>query len=191
MSSLFAVPYIAHLPILPQAINGRMLGLRTLGSFGHPNSLLLESGLGLVTQSMLGVLMHIWAVKGLFKGPGQGFPPAPIPAPHPRGWRLREAGALSFSLTAHGAPSPSGTACKPETLFQGTEGSEPGEGSQAPGTAQQPKVQGVALPGLGRAKGWSFDGKQEVRGVQGSEMRVLWVSVYHPPLPIPPSLVSQ
>ncbi|XP_059564393.1 capping protein, Arp2/3 and myosin-I linker protein 3 isoform X9 [Myotis daubentonii] len=43
----------------------------------------------------------------------------------------------------------------------GSEGSEPGEGGQAPGTAQQPRVQGVALPGLGRTKGWSFDGKQE------------------------------
>ncbi|KAF5925744.1 hypothetical protein HPG69_002194 [Diceros bicornis minor] len=43
----------------------------------------------------------------------------------------------------------------------GTEGAEPGEGGQAPGTAQQPKVHGVALPGLGRAKGWSFDGKRE------------------------------
>ncbi|OWK09545.1 hypothetical protein Celaphus_00006515, partial [Cervus elaphus hippelaphus] len=46
----------------------------------------------------------------------------------------------------------------------GTEGAEPGEGGQAPGTAQQPRVHGVALPGLGRAKGWSFDGKREGTG---------------------------
>nr|XP_036873469.1 capping protein, Arp2/3 and myosin-I linker protein 3 isoform X2 [Manis javanica] len=47
----------------------------------------------------------------------------------------------------------------------GTDGAEPGEGSQTPGTAQQPRVHsGVALPGLGRAKGWSFDGKQEGLG---------------------------
>uniref|UniRef100_A0A8C4LVE4 Capping protein, Arp2/3 and myosin-I linker protein 3 n=1 Tax=Equus asinus asinus TaxID=83772 RepID=A0A8C4LVE4_EQUAS len=46
----------------------------------------------------------------------------------------------------------------------GTEGTEPGEGVQAPGTAQQPRVHGVALPGLGRAKGWSFDGKREGPG---------------------------
>ncbi|KAI4540231.1 hypothetical protein MG293_009272, partial [Ovis ammon polii] len=45
-----------------------------------------------------------------------------------------------------------------------TEGAEPGEGGQAPGTAQQPRVHGVALPGLGRAKGWSFDGKREGTG---------------------------
>ncbi|XP_063092947.1 capping protein, Arp2/3 and myosin-I linker protein 3 isoform X8 [Cavia porcellus] len=43
----------------------------------------------------------------------------------------------------------------------GTEGSEAGDGGTAPGMAQQPAVHGVALPGLGRAKGWSFDGKQE------------------------------
>ncbi|XP_051678648.1 capping protein, Arp2/3 and myosin-I linker protein 3 isoform X5 [Oryctolagus cuniculus] len=46
----------------------------------------------------------------------------------------------------------------------GPEGSEPWEGGLAPGTAQQPRVHGVALPGLGRAKGWSFDGKQEGSG---------------------------
>ncbi|XP_053080269.1 capping protein, Arp2/3 and myosin-I linker protein 3 isoform X2 [Acinonyx jubatus] len=46
----------------------------------------------------------------------------------------------------------------------GTEGAEPGEGGLAPGTAQQPRVHGVALPGLGRAKGWSFDGKREGTG---------------------------
>lgn len=46
----------------------------------------------------------------------------------------------------------------------GTEGAEPGEGGQAPGAAQQPRVHGVALPGLGRAKGWSFDGKREGTG---------------------------
>ncbi|XP_047651328.1 capping protein, Arp2/3 and myosin-I linker protein 3 isoform X4 [Phacochoerus africanus] len=46
----------------------------------------------------------------------------------------------------------------------GTEGAEPGEGGQAPATAQQPRVHGVALPGLGRAKGWSFDGKREGTG---------------------------
>uniref|UniRef100_A0A8P0SGI6 Capping protein, Arp2/3 and myosin-I linker protein 3 n=1 Tax=Canis lupus familiaris TaxID=9615 RepID=A0A8P0SGI6_CANLF len=46
----------------------------------------------------------------------------------------------------------------------GTEGAEPGEGGLAPGTAQQPRVHGVALPGLGRAKGWSFDGKREGPG---------------------------
>ncbi|GAB5572728.1 capping protein [Prionailurus iriomotensis] len=46
----------------------------------------------------------------------------------------------------------------------GTEGAEPGEGGLAPGTAHQPRVHGVALPGLGRAKGWSFDGKREGTG---------------------------
>ncbi|XP_073751076.1 capping protein, Arp2/3 and myosin-I linker protein 3 isoform X6 [Callorhinus ursinus] len=47
----------------------------------------------------------------------------------------------------------------------GTEGAEPGEGGLAPGTtSQQPRVHGVALPGLGRAKGWSFDGKREGTG---------------------------
>ncbi|KAK2495155.1 hypothetical protein MC885_010075, partial [Smutsia gigantea] len=47
----------------------------------------------------------------------------------------------------------------------GTGAAEPGEGGQNPGTAQQPRVHsGVALPGLGRAKGWSFDGKQEGLG---------------------------
>lgn len=87
-------------------------------------------------------------------------------AGQPQGWGLSGAGALSYSLAAHRAASPSGTACKPEALFQGTEGAEPGEGGLAPGTAQQPRVHGVALPGLGRAKGWSFDGKREVRGAQ-------------------------
>ncbi|GAB1298892.1 Capping protein, Arp2/3 and myosin-I linker protein 3 [Apodemus speciosus] len=43
----------------------------------------------------------------------------------------------------------------------GTERTEAGEGAPAPGTAQQPRVHGVALPGLGRTKGWSFDGKRE------------------------------
>ncbi|XP_006519117.1 capping protein, Arp2/3 and myosin-I linker protein 3 isoform X11 [Mus musculus] len=44
----------------------------------------------------------------------------------------------------------------------GTERLEAGEGAPAPGTAQQPRVHGgVALPGLGRTKGWSFDGKRE------------------------------
>lgn len=89
-----------------------------------------------------------------------------VGAGQPQGWGLSGAGALPYSLAAHGAPSPSGTACKPEALFQGTEGAEPGEGGLAPGTAQQPRVHGVALPGLGRAKGWSFDGKREVRGAQ-------------------------
>ncbi|XP_037690516.1 capping protein, Arp2/3 and myosin-I linker protein 3 isoform X2 [Choloepus didactylus] len=47
----------------------------------------------------------------------------------------------------------------------GTDGSEPGEGGPAQGTTQQPtRVHGVALPGLGRAKGWSFDGKREGTG---------------------------
>ncbi|XP_007984445.3 capping protein, Arp2/3 and myosin-I linker protein 3 isoform X1 [Chlorocebus sabaeus] len=46
----------------------------------------------------------------------------------------------------------------------GTEVSEPGEGGPAPGIAQQPRVHGVALPGLERAKGWSFDGKREGSG---------------------------
>ncbi|XP_059857977.1 capping protein, Arp2/3 and myosin-I linker protein 3 [Delphinus delphis] len=46
----------------------------------------------------------------------------------------------------------------------GTDGAEPGEGGRAPGTAQQPRVHSVALPGLGRAKGWSFDGKREGPG---------------------------
>ncbi|XP_059769907.1 capping protein, Arp2/3 and myosin-I linker protein 3 isoform X9 [Balaenoptera ricei] len=46
----------------------------------------------------------------------------------------------------------------------GTDGAEPGEGGQAPGTAQQPRVHSVALPGLGGAKGWSFDGKREGPG---------------------------
>lgn len=70
-------------------------------------------------------------------------------------------------------------------MFQGPEESEPGDGGQTPGMAQQPRVHGVALPGLGRAKGWSFDGKQEVRGPQGCELRVLRVPVYHPPPPPP------
>ena len=69
-------------------------------------------------------------------------------------------------------------------MFQGTEGAEPGEGGQAPGAAQQPRVHGVALPGLGRAKGWSFDGKREVRGAQGGKLGVLQVPAYHPPLPM-------
>ena len=60
---------------------------------------------------------------------------------------------------------------------------EPGEGGQAPGTAQQPRVHGIALPGLGRAKGWSFDGKREVRGAQGGKLGVLQVPAY--PLPSP------
>lgn len=124
-----------------------MLG--TLGNFGHPNSLLLASGLGL--YSMLGVLRAFWVVERLFQGCGRGA--------------LRGRGP-PHSPAACGTPPPSGTACKPENLFQGSEGSEPGEGGQAPGTAQQPRVQGVALPGLGRTKGWSFDGKQEVRGAQ-------------------------
>eukprot|EP00073_Rattus_norvegicus_P052846 XP_017455230.1 PREDICTED: capping protein, Arp2/3 and myosin-I linker protein 3 isoform X9 [Rattus norvegicus] len=43
----------------------------------------------------------------------------------------------------------------------GTERLEAGDGAPAPGTAQPPRVHGVALPGLGRTKGWSFDGKRE------------------------------
>ncbi|EHH27764.1 hypothetical protein EGK_18042 [Macaca mulatta] len=50
----------------------------------------------------------------------------------------------------------------------GTEVSEPGEGGPAPGIAQQPRVHGVALPGLERAKGWSFDGKREGPDQEGS-----------------------
>lgn len=43
----------------------------------------------------------------------------------------------------------------------GPERLEPGEAAPTPGTMQQPRVHGVALPGLGRTKGWSFDGKRE------------------------------
>nr|XP_023395895.1 LOW QUALITY PROTEIN: capping protein, Arp2/3 and myosin-I linker protein 3 [Loxodonta africana] len=47
----------------------------------------------------------------------------------------------------------------------GTEVSEPGEGGPALGALQQStRVHGVALPGLGRAKGWSFDGQREGTG---------------------------
>ncbi|KAM5235869.1 capping protein, Arp2/3 and myosin-I linker protein 3 isoform 2-T2 [Ctenodactylus gundi] len=56
----------------------------------------------------------------------------------------------------------------------GTEGSETGEGGQAPGTAQPQPVRGVALPGLGRAKGWSFDGKQEVTGPDLEDSTQAW-----------------
>lgn len=61
-------------------------------------------------------------------------------------------GGLPCSLAVRGAPCPSGTASKPENLFQGTEGAEPGEGGQAPATAQQPRVHGVALPAPSRSK---------------------------------------
>lgn len=101
--------------------------------------------------------------EGLLRGGVKG---QRVAAGQSQGWGLRGVGALSHSLAAYGAPSPSGTAYKPTALFQGTEGAEPGEGGLAPGTAQQPRVHGVALPGLGRAKGWSFDGKREVRGAQ-------------------------
>ncbi|XP_047396900.1 capping protein, Arp2/3 and myosin-I linker protein 3 isoform X6 [Sciurus carolinensis] len=56
----------------------------------------------------------------------------------------------------------------------GTEGSEPGEGDPAPGTAQQPRAHGVALPGLGRAKGWSFDGKREGTGPDLDDSTQAW-----------------
>lgn len=120
--------------------------------------------------------MHRRAVE-LLRGSRQDSPTHTHPTPDPHSWGLRGAGVLPHSVAACRAPSPSGTSCKPETLFQGTEGSEPGDEGQAPGTAQQPRLHGVALPGLGRTKGWSFDGKQEVRGAQGDESRVLWVPV--------------
>ncbi|XP_048654726.1 capping protein, Arp2/3 and myosin-I linker protein 3 isoform X10 [Marmota marmota marmota] len=56
----------------------------------------------------------------------------------------------------------------------GTEGSEPGEGDPVPGTAQQPRAHGVALPGLGRAKGWSFDGKREGTGPDLDDSTQAW-----------------
>ncbi|XP_054986870.1 capping protein, Arp2/3 and myosin-I linker protein 3 isoform X1 [Sorex araneus] len=56
----------------------------------------------------------------------------------------------------------------------GTEGADPGEGGQAPGSAQQPRVHGVALPGLGRAKGWSFDGKREGAGPEPESSIPAW-----------------
>ncbi|MBZ3881323.1 Leucine-rich repeat-containing protein 16B, partial [Sciurus carolinensis] len=65
-------------------------------------------------------------------------------------------------------------AYKQDTSFQGTEGSEPGEGDPAPGTAQQPRAHGVALPGLGRAKGWSFDGKREGTGPDLDDSTQAW-----------------
>ncbi|XP_052589162.1 capping protein, Arp2/3 and myosin-I linker protein 3 isoform X10 [Peromyscus californicus insignis] len=56
----------------------------------------------------------------------------------------------------------------------GTERLEPGEGTPAPGTAQQPRVHGVALPGLGRTKGWSFDGKREGAGPDQEDSSQAW-----------------
>ncbi|XP_056666066.1 capping protein, Arp2/3 and myosin-I linker protein 3 isoform X4 [Monodelphis domestica] len=44
---------------------------------------------------------------------------------------------------------------------QGMEGAEPGEGVPVSAVMQSARVHGIALPGMGRAKGWSFDGKQE------------------------------
>lgn len=177
VSSPFAVPHIVYLSIPLHEVNGRMLGLRAPRDSGPPNTLLPESRLGLVPGACWECCMRRRAVGGLLRGSRQD-------SLLPR-WGLRGAGALPHTLAACGALSPSGTSCKPETLFQGTEGSEPGDGGQTTGTTQQPRVHGVALPGLGRAKGWSFDGKQEVRGAQGGDLRVLWAPVYHPPLPIP------
>lgn len=116
--------------------------------------------------------MQMRALEGLLPGLLQGLP---------RAGDSVGGGAPHCSPAACGVPSPSGTACKQETLFQGNEGSEPGEGDPVPGTAQQPRAHGVALPGLGRAKGWSFDGKREVRGTWCYKLRVLWVLVHHPP----------
>ncbi|XP_021099527.1 capping protein, Arp2/3 and myosin-I linker protein 3 isoform X3 [Heterocephalus glaber] len=56
----------------------------------------------------------------------------------------------------------------------GTEGSEAGEGVTTPRTAQQPTVHGVALPGLGRPKGWSFDGKREGTGSDLEDSTQAW-----------------
>ncbi|KAM9068647.1 capping protein, Arp2/3 and myosin-I linker protein 3 isoform 10-T10 [Sarcophilus harrisii] len=51
---------------------------------------------------------------------------------------------------------------------QGMEGAEPGEGVPVSGVMQSTRVHGIALPGMGRAKGWSFDGKQEL-SFQGTD----------------------
>uniref|UniRef100_A0A8C2MPL4 Capping protein regulator and myosin 1 linker 3 n=1 Tax=Cricetulus griseus TaxID=10029 RepID=A0A8C2MPL4_CRIGR len=56
----------------------------------------------------------------------------------------------------------------------GTERLEPGDGPPAPGTMQQPRVHGVALPGLGRTKGWSFDGKREGTGPDQEDSTQAW-----------------
>ncbi|KAM7155938.1 capping protein, Arp2/3 and myosin-I linker protein 3 isoform 8-T8 [Molossus nigricans] len=92
--------------------------------------------------------------------PTQESPPSPDPPSLGNNsspcWSPEEESGLLSGLAGSRGPS--------FRRKMGTEGSEPGEGGQAPGTAQQPRVQGVALPGLGRTKGWSFDGKQEGTG---------------------------
>ncbi|XP_049982077.1 capping protein, Arp2/3 and myosin-I linker protein 3 isoform X5 [Alexandromys fortis] len=56
----------------------------------------------------------------------------------------------------------------------GPERLEPGEAAPAPGTMQQTRVHGVALPGLGRTKGWSFDGKREGSGPDQEDSTQAW-----------------
>ncbi|XP_013365876.1 PREDICTED: leucine-rich repeat-containing protein 16B isoform X11 [Chinchilla lanigera] len=118
---------------------------------------------------------------GLFLPPPPPPPPTqespPSPEPPSLGnnsspcWSPEEESSLLPGFGAGRGPS---FRRKMETSFQGTEGSEAGEGSTAPGTAQQPAVHGVALPGLGRAKGWSFDGKREGTGPDLEDSTQAW-----------------
>ncbi|KAM5239580.1 capping protein, Arp2/3 and myosin-I linker protein 3 isoform 22-T22 [Hipposideros larvatus] len=92
--------------------------------------------------------------------PTQESPPSPDPPSHGNNsspcWSPEEESGLLPGFGGGRGPS--------FRRKMGTEGSEPGDEGQDPGTAQQPRVHGVALPGLGRTKGWSFDGKQEGTG---------------------------
>uniref|UniRef100_A0A8C9JT30 Capping protein, Arp2/3 and myosin-I linker protein 3 n=1 Tax=Panthera tigris altaica TaxID=74533 RepID=A0A8C9JT30_PANTA len=94
--------------------------------------------------------------------PGLSEPPPPSPDPP----SLGNNSSPCWSPEEESGPLPGFGGSRGPSFRRkmGTEGAEPGEGGLAPGTAQQPRVHGVALPGLGRAKGWSFDGKREGTG---------------------------
>ncbi|ELW69270.1 Leucine-rich repeat-containing protein 16B [Tupaia chinensis] len=89
--------------------------------------------------------------------PGPGRPSVPVPG-------TRQENGMATRLDEGLEDFFSRRVMDESSRKMGTEGSEPGEGDPTPTTTQLPRVHGVALPGLGRAKGWSFDGKQEGTG---------------------------
>lgn len=122
------------LPAHPtQAIKGRML--RDSGSFGHSNSLLPASGLGL--RSLLGVLLAFWVVERLFQGCGQGSP----------GWGLQGAGALPTPLLPVEPLLPQELLVNLRTCFRVLRGQSQGRGARPPG--QHNSQESRVLPFLG------------------------------------------
>ncbi|KAB0390518.1 hypothetical protein E2I00_017500, partial [Balaenoptera physalus] len=133
-----------------------------LGSLGIPPGWF--SGLGSSQPTASGS----W--EGLSELPTHGYKLRHQTQGRPRPPRTTPPGPGRPSAPVPGTRQENGTATRLdeglEDFFsrRGTDGAEPGEGGQAPGTAQQPRVHSVALPGLGGAKGWSFDGKREGPG---------------------------